>query len=280
MLIQGLTSLSKVQIQAHVIHSLCETFIRRNKSQDWIIGTLVGHIENGIANISNCCPVVLSEQDHEITRNVLHQHYLVSHHHRIFEQDYLVGWYSLGKEVAGLNTIIQNHRFQESLTPILLTLGSVFPISGLSTIHLYTLRAVKLGGVDIGKELLELPKDIVDYKPVENNEETVSFNLGALQCYSEGMEDALYRLRAYVYASLQYILGVCDGKKKCENDVGKEIESAITSIVKVLTKNEVKKALSNAYIQNLAVIYVATLIKMQLNIAELIETKRLPRLIS
>lgn len=276
LLLPGTISYDKVFISEQVIHNLCNAFIKRLEGRDWIIGILAGHIENKIATISNCHSVSWVDLDFNVSKDILVQKNFGSQHQRIFDQDYFIGWFSLGKGMAGITSLLQNDNLQEHSALIYLTLGSDFPISGISTIHLYTSRVIKLDDIIIGAELLEIPRELIEHTSNRYLEKIDFTKPEFIPSYHEGIEDALYRLRSYIYATLHYIHEARTNKKTNNDKVGHYIKTAVSEIVDVLTNNEIEKALSNTYIENLSVIYLAKLIKMQMIVADSLETAYCP----
>ena len=52
---------SSAKINPLVLFTICDSYIRRNEGSDRIIGTLLGNITNGVANITNCYTVPHNE---------------------------------------------------------------------------------------------------------------------------------------------------------------------------------------------------------------------------
>lgn len=276
LLIPGSIGFSHAQIKALVIYNICDAFIRSEGNQEYIVGILLGNIVNGVVNVNNCYPVLHTEQDGEITRNLLHQHYLVSQHRRIFNQDYFVGWFSFGKEYDGINMIFQNYHFQECFAPIYITLDTALFTFDKSIFRVYVSKVISLGATILGTELLEIPNEI-DIDSFNKDIEKIPLHDSRLMSNSDdGMDDALHRLRTHIYAALQYLRTFKVCKQQCNHEVAREITAAIASVVEVFMKNKANKDSSNAYIENLAVIYIAKLMKTQMKIAEFLGTLHCP----
>ena len=52
---------SSAKINPMVLFTICDSYIRRNEGSDRIIGTLLGNITDGVANITNCYTVPHNE---------------------------------------------------------------------------------------------------------------------------------------------------------------------------------------------------------------------------
>jgi translation initiation factor 3 subunit F len=61
----GATSIS-VKVQPVVLFNICDAYIRRNETQDRVIGTLLGTVENGVVELRNCYAVPHNETNDQV----------------------------------------------------------------------------------------------------------------------------------------------------------------------------------------------------------------------
>ena len=60
---------SSAKINPMVLFTICDSYIRRNEGSDRIIGTLLGNITDGVANITNCYTVPHNESMDQVCRS-------------------------------------------------------------------------------------------------------------------------------------------------------------------------------------------------------------------
>lgn len=55
-----------VKLKPLVLFNICDAYIRRNESQARVIGTLLGHIADGVVHIQNCYAVPHNESNDQV----------------------------------------------------------------------------------------------------------------------------------------------------------------------------------------------------------------------
>ena len=55
-----------VRLKPLVLFNICDAYIRRNESQARVIGTLLGHIADGVVHIQNCYAVPHNESNDQV----------------------------------------------------------------------------------------------------------------------------------------------------------------------------------------------------------------------
>ena len=56
-----------VKLKPLVLFNICDAYIRRNESQQRVIGTLLGHIADGVVYIQNCYAVPHNESNDQVS---------------------------------------------------------------------------------------------------------------------------------------------------------------------------------------------------------------------
>ena len=59
-----------VRVQPVVLLNICDTYIRRNKDQTRVIGTLLGSVAEGIVDVKNCYAVPYNENLDQVRDSV------------------------------------------------------------------------------------------------------------------------------------------------------------------------------------------------------------------
>ena len=55
-----------VKLKPLVLFNICDAYIRRNETQQRVIGTLLGHIADGVVYIQNCYAVPHNESNDQV----------------------------------------------------------------------------------------------------------------------------------------------------------------------------------------------------------------------
>ena len=56
-----------VKLKPLVLFNICDAYIRRNETQQRVIGTLLGHIADGVVYIQNCYAVPHNESNDQVS---------------------------------------------------------------------------------------------------------------------------------------------------------------------------------------------------------------------
>lgn len=56
-----------VKLKPLVLFNICDAYIRRNETQPRVIGTLLGHITDGVVYVQNCYAVPHNESNDQVT---------------------------------------------------------------------------------------------------------------------------------------------------------------------------------------------------------------------
>jgi translation initiation factor 3 subunit F len=67
MLVPASSSVVSAKVHPVVIYNICDAYVRRNTDQERVIGTLLGSVVDGVAEIRDCFAVIHSEQDGEVS---------------------------------------------------------------------------------------------------------------------------------------------------------------------------------------------------------------------
>lgn len=60
-----------VKLKPLVLFNICDAYIRRNESQVRVIGTLLGHIADGVVHVQNCYAVPHNESNDQVRTRVI-----------------------------------------------------------------------------------------------------------------------------------------------------------------------------------------------------------------
>jgi len=82
-----------VEIQPVVLFGMLDHYLRRNESQDRVIGALLGSIDNGVVQVTNCFTVPHTEKE-QVAIDIQYYYAMVKLHAEVASHEQIVGWYS------------------------------------------------------------------------------------------------------------------------------------------------------------------------------------------
>ena len=112
---QPSTSPINVILQPQALFSILDHSLRRNKDQDRVIGTLLGHRSDDGTEISiqNCYAVPHTETQEQVEVDMDYQKTMLQLHLRANPKEVLVGWYATSSELNTFSALIQNFYGQQ-----------------------------------------------------------------------------------------------------------------------------------------------------------------------
>lgn len=112
---QPSTAPLSVVVQPQALFSILDHSLRRNKDQDRVIGTLLGHrSEDGAeVHIQNCYAVPHTETAEQVEVDMDYQKQMLALHLRANPKEVLVGWYATSSDLNTFSALIQNFYGQQ-----------------------------------------------------------------------------------------------------------------------------------------------------------------------
>ena len=87
----------RASVEPVVLFSIIDHYSRRDKGQDFVVGTLLGTEEDGVVTISSAFPVPHTEVEDQIALNTDFHTTMLGLHQRVNTKQTVVGWYSTGE---------------------------------------------------------------------------------------------------------------------------------------------------------------------------------------
>lgn len=258
-----------IQIHPLVIHILCDAFLRRNETQERVIGTIMGNLTGSTASAKSCFTAIHSEQNGEIALDVQHHKLLLSLRSRLKTQEIVLGWFSTGRAISEVDLILQNYYAQICHVPVHLILSMDFSTPSHEIISAYISRKVVLCGRDLATTFVEIESDVlpettkyVDFKCATSCDvgEPTSVSL-------EKNGRALSHLQAIVDRVLQYVGNVCGGNSKGDNRLGRMLSQVVNHSIGLLSRNDLTEASNEELWDSMAIMHLSRLVKAQIMIS-------------
>ncbi|XP_039131693.1 eukaryotic translation initiation factor 3 subunit F [Dioscorea cayenensis subsp. rotundata] len=260
------------RIHPVVLFNICDCYVRRPDQAERVIGTLLGSVSpDGTVEIRNTYAVPHSEPGDQVAIDVDYHHNMYASHQKVNPKEVIVGWFSTGLGVSGRSALIHEFYSREVTNPVHLTVDTGFT-DGEASIKAYISINLSLGDRQLAAQFQEIP---LDFRMVEA--EQVGFDIlkttmvDKLPNDLEGMEASMERLLALIDDVYKYVDGVVEGNVAPDNNNGRLISDALSSIPK-MSPAVFDKVFNDKIQDNLALVYLSSLTRTQLSIAEKLNT--------
>lgn len=260
------------RIQPVVLFNICDCYVRRPDQAERVIGTLLGSVSaDGIVEIKNSYAVPHNESADQVALDIDYNNTMFASHQKVNPKEVIVGWYSTGSGVSGGSTLIHEFYSKEVQNPVHLTVDTGFT-NGDASIKCYVSYILSLGDRQLAAQFQEIPLDL---RMIEA--ERVGFDIlkttmvDKLPNDLERMETTLERLYALVDDVYQYADGVVEGRLAPDNNIGRFISDTLSSVPN-LSPASFEKVFNDRIQDNYALVYLSSLARAQLGIAEKLNT--------
>ncbi|XP_008785406.1 eukaryotic translation initiation factor 3 subunit F [Phoenix dactylifera] len=265
------TSLS-ARVHPVVLFNICDCYVRRPDQADRVIGTLLGSVSpDGTVEIKNSYAVPHNESADQVALDIDYHHNMFMSHQKVNPKEVIVGWYSTGFGVSGGSTLIHDFYSREVSNPVHLTVDTGFQ-NGEASIKAYVSVNLSLGDRQLAAQFQEIPLDL---QMIEA--ERVGFDILKMSLVDklpndlEGMEASMERLLALIDDVYKYVDDVVEGRVTPDNNIGRFIADALSSVPK-LSPAAFDKLFNDRIQDNLALVYLSSLTRTQLSVAEKLNT--------
>ncbi|KAB1217766.1 Eukaryotic translation initiation factor 3 subunit F [Morella rubra] len=255
-----------------VVFNICDCYVRRPDQAERVIGTLLGSISSdGTVEIRNSYAVPHNESSDQVALDIEYHHNMLVSHQKVNPKEVIVGWYSTGLGVTGGSALIHEFYSREVPNPVHLTVDTGFR-NGQGIIKAYVSFNLSLGDRQLAAQFQEIPLDL---RMIEA--ERVGFDIlkttmvDKLPNDLEGMEASMERLLALIDDVYKYVDNVVEGRVAPDNSIGRFISECVSSLPK-LGPAAFDKLVNNSLQDNLLLLYLSSITRTQLVLAEKLNT--------
>ncbi|TDH66061.1 hypothetical protein CCR75_007498 [Bremia lactucae] len=263
---------TEVKLHPVVVLQALDRSLRRAKGQERVIGTLLGRVEGGVAEITDSFAVPHLENGDEVAVGRDFHTHMYELHQRVNESEVVVGWYAAGPgHVDDHSALI--HQFYSSVCelPIHLVLDttlskdqlnvSAYVSSPLEIAHTASVHQFKQ--IPVTQKVSE-PEAIALSVMNPKSEETQAV---ALPKELEALEESMEQLYECIDSASSFVDDVVAGKHPADAKLGREIADALATIP--ILREEQFDQLFNTGLQDLLMVsYLSGLTQAQLSMAE------------
>ncbi|WOL14080.1 eukaryotic translation initiation factor 3 subunit F-like [Canna indica] len=265
------------RLHAVVLFNICDGYVRRPDQAGRVIGTLLGSVSNGVVEIKNSYAVPHNESADQVALDVDYHHSMYLSHLKVNPKEVIVGWFSTGLGVSGGSALIHDFYVKElkdahsSVPPVHLTVDTSF-MSGEACIKAYVSVNLTLGDKPLAAQFQEIPLDL---RMIEA--ERIGFDILKTTTVDKlpgdlvGMEASMVRLYSLIDDIYKYVNDVVEGRLPPDNKIGRVLADTLASVPNI-SPAAFDKLLDDKVQDNVALIYLTSLIRTQLSAAEKLNT--------
>ncbi|KAK7874049.1 hypothetical protein R5R35_004599 [Gryllus longicercus] len=264
-----------VKVHPVVLFQIVDAYERRNSEAARVIGTLLGTVEKGIVEVTNCFSVPHKEYEDQVDAELSYASNLYALNHRVNPQEVIVGWWATGNEVTSHSSLIHEYYARECKNPIHLTLDTTLQNAKMG-IRAYLNVPIGVPGGSVGCMFTPINVEVTCYEPevvgVQLCQKTVAGGVGGKKIVEPLLDlaqvaEASRRLTGLLDQVLTYVEDVLAGHAQPDNAVGRALLDMVNSVPKM--SNEEFENMFNSNVKDLLmVITLAQLVKTQLQLNE------------
>jgi Mov34/MPN/PAD-1 family. len=115
-----------VSIKVHpvVLFQIVDAFERRNLDSHRVIGTLLGTVDKGVVEVTNCFCVPHKEYDEMVEAELNYAQDMFEMNQKVNPSELIVGWWATGDEVTSQSSVIHDYYIRECKNPVHMTLDT------------------------------------------------------------------------------------------------------------------------------------------------------------
>ncbi|XP_013397394.1 eukaryotic translation initiation factor 3 subunit F [Lingula anatina] len=255
-----------------VLFSIVDSYERRNEDARRVIGTLLGTLDKGAVEVTNCFTVPHNESEDEVAVDIEFARNMYELHKKVNPGEVIVGWYSTGSEVTEHSVLIHEYYAREAKNPIHLTVDTTLRGNKMG-IKAFLSSSMGVPGKTMGTVFTPIPVDIAFYEPervgVEfvqqgknNPKRTVSMTTDLNQ-----VTNACNSMQEMLSVTIKYVDDVLAGKIPADATVGRFLMDLVNTVPKI-DAEQFEEMLNSNMKDLLMVVYLSNLTRTQLQLNE------------
>ncbi|GLD97198.1 hypothetical protein PINS_up005881 [Pythium insidiosum] len=270
----------EAKVHPVVVFQILDRALRRSEEQDRVIGTLLGRIENGVAEITNSFAVPHLVNGDEVAVGKDYHTQMYELHQRVNENEIIVGWYATTANGALLDDYsCLIHEFYGSVceNPVHLVVDTSLRADQLNVSAFVSspLELVENAAVNQFKQIqvqqkVSEPEAIALNAMATSDKKTQGEDareVTSLPSDLAALEDAMTRLYECLDGVSAFVGDVVAQKVPADAKLGREIADALASIPMI--RADVFDQIFSAGLQDLLMVsYLSGLTQAQLSMAE------------
>ncbi|CAO1422962.1 unnamed protein product [Diamesa hyperborea] len=261
-----------VRVHPVVLFQIVDAYERRNADSQRVIGTLLGSLDKGVVEVTNCFCVPHKEHDDQVEAEISYALDVYDLNRRVNSSESIVGWWATGHEVTNHSSVIHEYYARECNNPIHLTLDTSLQ-NGRMGLKAYVCISLGVPGGKTGCMFTPIKVETTCYEPEVIALQLSQKTIGVRKSQVEPMMDlaqvaeASGKLLGLLDQVLSYVEDVLQEKQQPDNAVGRALLDLIHSVPN-MTHDQFATMFNSNVKDLLMVVTLSQLIKTQLQLNE------------
>ncbi|KAH8250164.1 eukaryotic translation initiation factor 3 subunit F-1 [Drosophila bipectinata] len=265
-----------VRVHPVVLFQVVDAYERRNADSHRVIGTLLGSVEKGVVEVTNCFCVPHKEHDDQVEAELSYAMDMYDLNRKVNPNESVVGWWATGNDVTNHSSVIHEYYARECNNPVHLTVDTSLQ-GGRMGLRAYVCIQLGVPGGKSGCMFTPIPVELTSYEPETFGLKLLQKTVGVSPAHRPKtvppmldlaqISEASQKLQQLLDLILKYVDDVIAHKVTPDNAVGRQLLDLIHSVPHMT--HEQFTQMFNANVRNLLlVITLSQLIKTQLQLNE------------
>jgi len=281
------SKLPVVRLHATAVYSILNHYIRRNKTQKRVVGTLLGKLLEGNVEVMDCFGIPHEESEDDAGFKVkFKENYhknMYNFHTRITKLEQVVGWYSTsasdGAPFNDHSTIIDQAYRNECTNPVHLVVDTTLAGDNMG-IRAFVCQDMLVGSHNLAKMFHEVKVEMAFssgermcihhmLKDQEGSEAWVSPHqiISAVPSHEDAVKRSMTDLVATIEKVITFTDDVVEDREKASAEVGMALADALGLLMDVRPQ-DFKEIFHEKTQDFLMISHLSTLLRTQLKVAE------------
>lgn len=273
------TKVRSYTVHPVVVFSILDHYKRRSSEQERVVGTLLGHVEEGtnIVSIKSCFPVPHVESEDQVVLTMEYHKKMLALHKKVNKQLHVVGWYSTGDNISYISSCV--HQVYQNIIeePLHLTVDVNVRESNKLAVKGYVGRSFRIGNrqpfmarfESVNVEISAYQGEKIGVDALINGAPENSRLDAPATILSDfdNLESSLSKLWTLLNTVSGHVNQVVEGKIEGDPEVGTAIADAIAAIPH-LSMDKFDKMFSSNIQDLLMIQYLANVTRTQLALSD------------
>jgi len=255
-----------------VLFTIVDSYERRIPDAQRVIGTLLGVIDKGAVEVTNCFCVPHNESKEEVAVELDFAKDMYELHQKVNPSEVIVGWWATGHEITDHSLLIHDYYSRVTTNPVHLTVDTTLH-GGKMQMKAYVSVSMGVPGRTPGTMFAPIPVETVSYSP-----EIVGANVAQKSKFQRTrlvdpttdlqlISEASQNIESTLQVLIAYVDDVLSGKTQADNYIGRELMKLINQVPK-MSSSDFEDMLNSNMKDLLMVIYLAQLTKVNVSLNE------------
>uniref|UniRef100_U5EXA5 Eukaryotic translation initiation factor 3 subunit F n=1 Tax=Corethrella appendiculata TaxID=1370023 RepID=U5EXA5_9DIPT len=265
-----------VKVHPVVLFQIVDAYERRNADAERVIGTLLGSVEKGVVEVTNCFCVLHKEHQDLVEAELSYALDVYELNRRVNPSENIVGWWASGNDVTNHSSVIHEYYARECNNPVHLTLDTSLQGARMG-LKAYICVTLGVPGGKTGCMFTPINVDVTCYEPevvgLQLCQKTIGVAPPARSRQVSPMLDlaqvteASGKLLTLLEEVLNYVEEVLSEKQQPDNSVGRALLDLIHSVPN-MTNDQFAQMFNSNVKDLLMVVTLSQFIKTQLQLNE------------